>query len=91
MTEKEYPNIVIAGVWPTKGGHFNTLPIDARTVEALQNVGPGGKFFIRKRSEKSVAESRNPSSAPLYYLEYVPKSAVDEYNASKGVQTPQGL
>lgn len=85
MPNKEYKNVVVTGVWPTKNGHFNTMPLDAKSSETLTKAFEmGGKFLIRKRSEESMAKSPNPDKAPPYYLEFVPKSVVDEYNAQKG-------
>lgn len=75
-----YKNVMIAGVWQTKNGHFNTKPLDAKAFDALQDVlEHGGKFLIRKRSEESMAKAANPETTPPYYLEFVPASEVIAY------------
>ncbi len=85
MSERsDYPNIVVAGVWPTKNGHFNTAAIDTQAFEKLsQYAEVGGKFLIRKRSEASMSKSRNPEQAPPYYLEFVPAAEVEKFKANK--------
>lgn len=85
----EYKNILISGVWETKNGHFHTKPLDARGFDALSSVlEQGGKFLIRRRSERSIAEAKDPERTPPFYLEFVPASEVKEYeerNPKKGL------
>jgi hypothetical protein len=85
----DYKNIVIAGVWETKNGHLNTMPIDAKTFDKLSSVAEiGGKFLIRRRSDASIAGAANPETTPKYYLEFVPASEVKAFSASN---KPQGI
>lgn len=80
----EYKNIVIAGVWQTKNGHFNTMALDAKAFDKITGaLETGGKFLIRKRSEESISKSANPDTTPPYYLEFVPASEVKAFEASK--------
>lgn len=81
---KEYKNVVITGVWETRNGHFNTMPLDAKAMEALTRAAEmGGKFLIRKRSQESMAKAKNPDKAAPFYLEFVPASEVQAYQASR--------
>lgn len=94
MSEKgDYKNKVVTGVSPTQGGHFSTMPFDARVVEAFRTMADesakeikagksAGKFLIRKRTEDSLNNPTNRSKAP-YFLEYVPASEVQAYEAKQ--------
>lgn len=91
----EYKNKIVTGVSPTAGGHFATQPFDGKVVEAFRamadeaereiNAGrSAGKFLIRKRTEDSMTKGR--SKAP-YWLEFVPASEVQAYEATRPPRT----
>lgn len=76
-------NVIVAGLWQSRNGHYHTLPVDAKAFDTLQKVlEHGGKFLIRKRTAEAIQNSRDPAKAPVAYLEFVPKEAVEEFKAS---------
>lgn len=80
----EYKNVIVAGVWATKNGHFSTMPLDEKALKTLaDNAETGGKFLIRKRSEASIAKAQNPETTPQYYLEFVPAEEVKKFTANR--------
>lgn len=82
-------NVIVAGLWQSRNGHYHTLPIDAKGYDTLQKVFEhGGKFLIRKRTAEAIKNSKDPMKAPVAYLEFVPKEAVDAFNNRP---QPQGL
>lgn len=77
-------NIVVAGLWKTRNGHYNSLPVDEKSFDTLKGVfSKGGKFLVRNRTAEAIANSRNPETAPVAYLEFVPKEAVEEFKAKQ--------
>ncbi len=77
-------NVIVAGLWKTRNGHYNTAPIDAKAYDTLQKCfEQGGKFLIRNRTPESIANAKNPETTPTAYLEFVPAEAVIEFNAAK--------
>lgn len=89
----EYKNVLITGVWETKNGHFNTMPIDSKSYDSLTRAfEQGGKFLIRRRTQESLSKAKNPDKTPPYYLEFVPASVVQEYeDKQKDVKGTKGL
>lgn len=81
-------NIIVAGLWQTRNGHYHSMPVDTKGYDALQAVfEQGGKFLIRKRTAESIQNSRNPETAPVAYLEFVPKAGVEEFAVQKATKT----
>lgn len=88
----DYKNVMVTGIWETKNGHFSSMPIDAKAYDTLTRaLEQGGKFFIRKRSEESLAKSKNPEKAPKFYLEFMPSSVVKDFEASRDHRGSKGL
>lgn len=87
--KREYPNKIVAGAWATRNGSINTMPLDERAVEALKNAHVGGKILVRKRSEQSIADAKNPETTPQYYIEFVPADEVVAFQEAK-VKRNQG-
>lgn len=86
--QDEYKNIIVAGMWKTRNGHFNSVPIDAKNYDTImKNLELGCKLILRMRTEESIARSQNPEKTPVAYLEIVPKSEAEAF-ASRG---PKGL
>lgn len=84
-------NVVVAGMWQSRNGHYHSLPVDAKGYDILQACfEQGGKFLIRKRTAEAIQNSRDPSKAPVAYLEFVPKAQVEEFNA-KQVRTQSNV
>lgn len=80
----DYPNIIVCGVYETRNGHYNTLPIDAKAYDTIQRVlEQGGKFLIRKRSQESMDKAKNPNTTPTHYLEFVPAAEVERFSVAK--------
>lgn len=80
-------NIVLAGLWKTRNGHYASMTYDERNVEtALANIHKGGKIIVRLRTPEAMERSNNPN-APVAYLEFVPKEKVEEFKNSR----PEGL
>lgn len=91
---KEYNKTLIA-LWPTKSGHFKSMPIDARSFDqvhgAVQEVELGGVFIVKKLSEEARAKFKNPATAPTHFLEYISKQSVEEFEAEgKAYRESQG-
>lgn len=82
MSEKK-GNIIVAGLWKTRNGHFNTMTLDNRAIEALSAAEVGGKFVIRLRTEEAISKAKNPETTPVAYLEFVTKEGVKEFEQSK--------
>ncbi len=89
MSEKqENRTIIVAGLWETRNGHFQSMPVDAKGYDILTRVFEnGGKFLIRRRTEEAISRSANPQNAPVAYLEFVPKDAVEAFKAQKFTNT----
>lgn len=80
----EYKNVLVAGVWPTKNGNYSTMALDAKAFDTLSRAAEmGGKILIRKRSEQSMAQSKNPDATPPYFLEIIPASEVKKFEESR--------
>lgn len=93
QNKDKYPNVVVTGVWDTKNGHFNTMPLDQRAIDVLREIMEiGGKILVRKRSRESIAGAKDPTRTPPYYLEFVPATAVKDFEANRGKnKEPSGL
>jgi uncharacterized protein (DUF1330 family) len=88
----KYPNVLLAGVWPTDKGHFSTMSLDAKAYDALiKHAEIGGKLLIRKRSAETIAGSRNPERTPPYFLEFVPAEEVRKFEENRPKRDSSGL
>ncbi len=80
----ENKNVIVAGLWLSRNGHYQSMPVDDKGHTALTAcLEKGGKFLIRKRTAEAIQNSKDPSRAPVAYLEFVPKESVDEFNAKR--------
>lgn len=88
MTQTTTGNIIITGLWKTKNGHYQSMPVDAKPYDTLQKVLElGGKFIIRNRTEEAIRGAKDPSKTPVAYLEFVPAAEVEAFKVrSPGFQ-----
>jgi len=79
----EYKNEILINMWTTKKGHFKSMPLDAKAIEALAKAAQGDGLLLRIRTEESIQSAKNPETAPRAFLELVPKETMDEYKKEK--------
>ena len=94
MSEKQY-NKTLSALWETKSGNALSMAIDARSYDqiraALESVEIGGKLILKKLSDDTRGKFKNPETAPHYFLEYISKDSVAEFEAKNPRQRNQGL
>ncbi len=84
--------IIVAGLWKTSNGHYNSMPVDAKAYDALVAAfEQGGKFLIRNRTEAAIQGSKNPDTTPVAYLEFVPAQSVAEFKAAQEARKAGGI
>lgn len=78
--EKKYTNVILTGLYETKGGHFKSLPLDAKSFDKFQEVlQMGGQLFIRRRTEEARSNAKNPDTTPHAFLEFTAAEDVKAY------------
>lgn len=79
MEKKEYDGKIIGGLWKTHKGHLRSLPADGKTAAAIAaHFEEGGEFLIRNRTAESINGAKDPTKAPVAYLEFIPAKVVTE-------------
>lgn len=73
-SEKKDYNLRLAWLKPTKNGNMTSKSIDDDMYDAIQQIEPGGKFFIKQLTDEDGEE--------YAALEYMSKDKVDAYKAS---------
>lgn len=100
MNQNEYKNIIVASLFKTKNGSYQSMPADDRTSENLEKAfEKGGKFFVRLRSQEAMSKARVEAeekgkpeySVPVAYLEFIPRTEVEAYNSKKSGRSDSGL
>ena len=82
--EQREGNVILAGMWKTRNGHFHTMSLDKNNLEKiLANVAEGGRLLLRLRTEESIARAQNPEKAPVAYLEFITKEQDEQFKSRK--------
>lgn len=85
MTKNKKFNTTVTALWGTKTGNQMSMKIDAKAFDqiraALEEVEIGGRLMVKKVSEETRQKFRNPDNAPEYFLEYMSKQQVEEWEA----------
>lgn len=87
---KDY-NVSVSALWETRNGNMLSMKIDARALDkiraALEQVEVGGKLIVKRLSEDSRSKFQSTDRAPHFFLEYITKEQVAEYErAASGAQ-----
>jgi hypothetical protein len=76
-------NKTLIAMWETKNGNAFSMPVDQRSLDqirgALEAVELGGKLLIKRVSEEARQKFKNPANAPTFFLEYMSKEQVQEW------------
>lgn len=80
-------NLTVAAMWQTRNQNLMSMEVDAKVLEALASIKPGGKFMIKFIDE----DKRKNDKSPHAYIEFIEPEEVAAYKAKASSSSTGGL